>query len=134
MNRMLKWLAIAAGTGVALAAGAAAAAEAKVTIVKAGPALDAVRVVRDAETGQLRHATAEEIAQMTGPRSSAKSFDSGVTVLNRPTTTIITRPDGSATIRRSVDDLDSIVATRGADGKLAVQHKGAAAPQSQPKE
>jgi hypothetical protein len=127
MDRMKMWLAIAASTGVALAAGSALAGEPLVTVVKAGPALDAVRVVRDKETGQMRPATAEEIEQMTAARAHAKSLAPSVTILNRPTTTIIDHPDGSSTIRRSVDDLDSLVASRGADGKLSVRHGGHAA-------
>jgi hypothetical protein len=58
--------------------------------------------------------------------------------LNRPGTTMIQRADGSATIRRSLEDLDSVVAERGADGRLEKRHGGKDAPkastQTAPKE
>jgi hypothetical protein len=130
MHRIIKLLAIAAGTGLALAAGVAAADEVKV--IKAPGVLDAKKVVRDADTGKLRPATEEEAAAMG---SATNRFAPNVAVISRPTTTMVTRPDGSATIRRSIEDLDSLVATRTADGKLAVKHgKHAPAATNLPKE
>ena len=131
MNRKTMLLAAMASTGVLFAAGTAAAAE--VTIVRAGPALNAMKVVRDKDTGKLRAATAEEIAAMGNTPASA--FAPNVAVVSRPQTTIVTRPDGSATIRRSLDDLDNVVAVKGADGKLKMgHHQGPAATQPLPKE
>lgn len=127
MQSKTRMLAIMAGMGVALTAGGVAAGEVKV--INAGPAMDAVKVVKDKETGKLRAATAEEAAQMAA--RPATRLAPNVVVLSRPTTTIVTRPDGSATIRRSLEDLDSLVAVRRADGKLNVRHqqgKDAAAP------
>jgi hypothetical protein len=43
-------------------------------------------------------------------------------------TTIVWRADGSATVRRSVEELDSLVIERGADGKLNVRHEDGHAP------
>lgn len=129
MNRMTRLLAGTACIGVAFAADAG-----EVKIIQAGPALDAMKVARDKETGKIRPATAEEIAEMgRGPALAPNAV-----VLSRPTTTMVTRPDGSATIRRSVEDMDSLVAARGADGKLVLRHSEKHAPalpqQSLPKE
>ena len=133
MNR-ITMLAIMACSGVALAAGSAVAGE--VRIVKAGAALDAVKVVRDKETGKLRAASPEEIEELSKLPSPALAPN--IVVLRRPVTTSVVRPDGSATVRRSLDDLDSVVATRGADGKLVLRHAGqhgpAAAASNLPKE
>ena len=121
MVRIARLLAVTACTGVVLAVGSAAAQEVKV--INAGPGLDTLRVVRDKDTGRLRAATAEEIEAMTANRRAAR-FMPNVVVQNRPETTIVNRPDGSATIRRSLDDLDSLTASRTADGKLVVRHNG----------
>jgi hypothetical protein len=127
MDRMSGMLALVACAGMALAASTAQAAESKVTVVTAGSATDAMKVVRDKDTGKIRAATPEEMESMAGTRSLAPN----VVVLSRPVTTMVSRPDGSATIRRSVDDLDSVVMERGTDGKLSMRHGGkhaAAAP------
>jgi len=133
MNRKLRVLAVTACAGAALSVGIAGAEESKVTVVKAGNALNALKVVRDPETGNLRPATASEIAQMG--RSSTPGYAPSIVVLSHPTTTMVTHPDGSATIRRSLDDLDKVVVSRDAKGAL-VMHHGAAAPAnaSNPKE
>ena len=125
MNRRSKALAVTACAGVALCVSIANAEESSVTVVKASDALSAMKVVRDKETGKLRPATSDEIVAMS--QGSARSYGPSIVVLSRPNTTMVTRPDGSATIRRSVDDLDSVVASRTADGKLHMQH-GAKAP------
>jgi hypothetical protein len=128
MQRTARLLAVMACTGVALAVGAAAAGEVKV--VRAGSALNDMKVMRDKETGQLRAATSEEIAAMSQVPSR---YAPNVLVLSRPATTTVNHPDGSATVRRSLDDLDSVVATRSADGKLVLRHgKQAAAASTQP--
>jgi hypothetical protein len=119
MNRM-SMLAIVASTAVALSAGIAVADEAKVTVIKAGPALNDVKVVKDKQTGKLRAATEEEAAEMAA--QPAARLAPNVVVISRPTTTMVTRPDGSSTIRRSIEDLDSLVAERRTDGKLSVRH------------
>jgi len=134
MDRMKNMLALAACAGLAFAAGGAHAAESNVTVVNAGGGTDAVKVVRDKETGRIRAATAEEIEAM-GPSRLAPN----IVTISRPTTTAVTRADGSTTIRRSFEDLDSVVLERGADGKLRMRHGGKDAPaapatQTAPKE
>ena len=125
MNRMSRVLAVMACTGAALSLASANAEESKVTVIKAGDATSQMKVVRDKETGRIRAATSEEIAAMG--ESSARSYAPSVVVLSHPQTTMVSRPDGSATIRRSVDDLDSVMVSRSADGKLVVHH-GKTAP------
>ena len=130
MERIKGLLAVMACTGVALAAGAATAAESKVTVVNA-PKMDALKVVRDKVTGKIRAATPEEIEELNAaPRAN---YAPNPILMNRPVTTMVQRPDGSATIRRGGDELDEIVATKGADGKINLGHKHAA-PSTQPKE
>ena len=133
MNRTARMLAVMAGTGVALAVGSAVAGEVKVTVVKAGSGLDAMKVVRDKETGKLRAATAEEITEMN---SQPTSYLPNAAVLSRPVTTLVTRADGSMTIKRSIEDLDSLVVSREANGKLVARHgeRHAAPAQPLPKE
>ena len=128
MDRMSRMLALGACAALALAAGAAGAAESNVTVVKAGGGMDAVKVVRDKDTGKIRAATPEEMESM-GP----STLGPNVVVLSRPATTMVSRPDGSATIRRSVEDLDSVVIERAADGKVSMRHNGAPT-QNAPKE
>jgi hypothetical protein len=118
MNRMSRMLAVMACTGVALAAGSAVAGEVKVTVVKAG-GMDALKVVRDKETGKLRAATPEEIAEMN---RQPGNYLPNAAVLSRPVTTLVSRSDGSMTIKRSADDMDSLVVTRDANGKLVARH------------
>jgi len=125
MNRMSIVLAVTACAAAALSLGSASAEESKVTVIKAGDAMSQMKVVRDSETGKLRAATSDEIAAMG--QGSTRSLAPSVVVLSRPATTMVSRPDGSATIRRSVDDLDSVVVSRSTDGKL-VMHHGKSAP------
>jgi hypothetical protein len=115
-----KWIkpAFWLGTGVVFAACAAAAQEVKV--VNAG--LDSVKVVKDKDTGKLRAATPDEAAAMAS--QPAQRLAPNVVVMSRPSMSIVSRADGSATVRRSLDDLDSVVAERNADGKLRIDHKG----------
>ena len=130
MNRMERLLAVMACTGVAFAAGGAVAGESKVTVVNA---LDAMKVVRDKDTGKLRAATSDEIVEMS---ASGSRLPPSVLGIARPVTTFVTRADGSVTVRRALDDLDSLVATRTADGKIVLRHGGtqAAPAQTLPKE
>ena len=131
MVQVNRVLAVMACAGAAFSAGMAISAESKVTIVNAPAKLDAMKVVRDKDTGKLRAATAEEIDEMNAaPRSG---YAPNAVMLSRPMTTIVQRADGSATIRRGVDDLDDIVVSKGADGKITMGHKHAA-PTTQPKE
>ena len=123
MIRKTSMLAIMACTGLALAAGANAADEVKV--IKAGSALNDLKVVKDKHTGKLRAATPEEAEEMA--RQPATRLAPNVVVISRPATTMVQRADGSATIRRSVEDLDALVAER-RDGKLTVRHNGSHAP------
>jgi hypothetical protein len=133
MNRMKLVLAIMACAGAAFAVGSAGAEEPKVTVIKAGDALNAMKVVRDKETGKLRPATPDEMAQMG--LATAPGYAPSIVVLSHPVTTMVTHADGSATIRRSLDDLDKVVVSRAADGTLAAHH-GAFVPTtpSKPKE
>lgn len=131
MERIKTVLAVMACSGVALAAGGLQAAESKVTVVNSPAKLDAMKVVRDKNTGKIRAATPEEIEEMNAaPRTG---YAPNAVMLSRPTTTIVQRADGSATIRRAVDDLDEVVASKGAGGKINLGHKHAA-PTTQPKE
>ena len=118
MHRIARMLAVMASAGVAFAVGSAGAGEVKVTVVKAGGA-DALKVVRDKETGKLRAANAEEIAEMN---RQPGNYLPNAAVLSRPVTTLVTRADGSMTIKRSVEDWDSLVVSRGANGKLVARH------------
>ena len=133
MNRLERMLAVMACTGVAFAVGGAAAGESKVTVVNAGVGLDAMKVVRDKDTGKLRAATSDEIVEMS---ANASKLPPSVLTLSRPTTTVITRADGSVTVRRSLEDMDALVAVRTADGKIVLRHGGthAVPAQSLPKE
>jgi hypothetical protein len=116
---------------VALAAGSLHAAESKVTIVNAPAKLDALKVVRDKHTGKIRNATQEEIEELdAAPRTR---YAPNPVMLSRPATTMVHRTDGGATIRRSADELDEVVAAKGAGGKIDMGHKHAA-PTTQPKE
>ena len=132
MNRMERMLAVMACTGVAFAVGGAVAGESKVTVVNVG-GLDSMKVVRDKDTGKLRAATSEEIVELS---AAGSKLPPSILTLSRPTTTMVTRADGSATIRRSLEDLDALVAVRTADGKIILRHGGthAAPVQSLPKE
>ena len=118
MDRMARLLAIMASTGVAFAVGGAVAADVKVTVVKAG-GLDSLKVVRDKETGKLRAANADEIAEMN---RQPGNYLPNAAVLSRPVTTLVSRSDGSMTIKRSADDMDHLVVTREANGKLVTRH------------
>ena len=130
MERIKGLLAVMAGAGLVLAAGSVQAAESKVTIVNAPGKMDAMKVVRDKQTGRIRAATPEEIEELNAARTS---YAPSPLMLSRPATTMVQRPDGSATIRRGADELDEIVVSKGADGKLNMGHKHAA-PSTQPKE
>lgn len=125
MIRKVILLAIAASTGVSFAA---CAAENTVTIVNAGPTTESVKVVKDPDTGKLRAATPDEAAAMAS--QPAQRLAPNVVTISRPATTMVNRADGSATIRRSLDDMDSLVAVKKADGKVSYGHKGDAAVQS----
>ena len=130
MNRMSRMLAVMACTGVALAVGSAVAGEVKVTVVKAS-GLDGIKVMRDKESGKLRAATPEEIKEMN---SQSSGFAPNAVVVSRPATTFVTRADGSMTVRRSIEDIDSLKVERGANGKLVAHHGDKPAAQPLPKE
>src|SRR3954468_20606620 len=125
MDRIARLLAVTACTGMALSVGGASASEANVTVVKAGTALNAMKVVRDKETGKLRAPTDDEMAELS---QAPNAYGPGVTILNRPAATTVNHADGSATVRRSLEELDSLVATRSADGKTVLRHRGASNP------
>jgi hypothetical protein len=90
--------------------------------VCAADGLDSVKVVKDPQTGKRRAATPDEAAAMAN--QPAQRLAPNVVAVSRPSMSIVSRPDGSATIRRSLDDLDSLVAVKGADGKVSINHKG----------
>lgn len=136
MDRISKMLALAASIGIACAVEVAHADDSRVTVVKAGGGTDKVIVVRDQDTGRIRPATPEEIEAMgsgarAGAGASASSrFAPNPVVLSRSETTMVSRPGGGATIRRSMDDLDKVVLERSADGKMSMRHGGGQVPQS----
>jgi hypothetical protein len=134
MDRKSVMLAVAAGMAVAWAAGSAGAEESTVTVVKAGSPLSAMKVVRDKDTGQLRPATADEMAQMG--KASTPGYAPAIVVLSHPVTTAVTHPDGSTTVRRSLDDLDKLMVAPGKNGERVMGHDGKGAPDnaSKPKE
>ena len=136
MNRTARLLALWAGTAVALSvAGGAAAGESKVTVVKAGPALNDMKVTRDKDTGKLRAPNDAELADLDAARVTVAPH---FLDLVRPVTTVEVRADGSAVAKRSLADMDSLVLTTGADGRPVLRHskKGTApaAPAALPKE
>ena len=126
MERIKSLLAAMACSGVAFAAGAAHAAESRVYVVNAPAKLDAMKVVRDKDTGKVRAATPEEIEAMNAAPSNG--FAPNAAVLSRPFSTLTVNADGSMTGRRSFDDLYSIVVERSADGKTVLRHGGKNAP------
>jgi hypothetical protein len=73
-------------------------------------------VVRDAQTGQVRAPTADELKALLkrGPTSSLQATEP------QPAQ-VVTRPDGSRLLRLGKRGLVFSVVTRGADGKLAEQ-------------
>jgi len=124
MERISKVLAVMACTGVALLAGGAIAAESKVTIVNAPGNMDAMKVVKDKDTGKIRPATADEIDEMNA--APAHNYAPNAAILSRPATTLVQRADGSATIRRGADEMDAVLVSKGADGKVTLGHKQSA--------
>jgi len=120
MNRITRMLAVLAGTAVALsAAGLAGAEESKVTVVKAAPALNDMKVTRDKETGKLRAPTDAELADLQASRVTLAPH---ILDLVRPVTVLEVRADGSAVAKRSLADMDNLVITTGAGGKPVLQH------------
>ncbi|MET0983030.1 MAG: hypothetical protein ABWY02_13085 [Telluria sp.] len=71
-------------------------------------------VARDAQTGQLRAATPDEIRALTPPSTSA-----AMRAPSQPA--MVTHPGGSRQLRLGERGLVYSVVTRGADGKLAGQ-------------
>ena len=130
MHRIARMLAVMASAGVAFAAGSACAGEVKVTVVKAS-GLDGIKVVRDKESGKLRAATPAEIVEMN---KQSSGFAPNAVVVSRPATTFVTRADGGMTVRRSIEDIDSLKVERGANGKLHAHHGDKPAAQPLPKE
>jgi hypothetical protein len=110
---------------MALALGANAADEVKVIKVE-GSALSSLKVVKDKDTGKLRAATPEEADEMAQRPTSRLAPN--VVVISRPATTMVSRADGGVTFRRSLDDMDSLIAEKRTDGKLTVRHNGAPVP------
>jgi hypothetical protein len=137
MNHTAKMLVSSACTAVAFAAGVALAEDARPAPANAANALNDMKVARDKETGALRSPTQEEEAALR-VRAKGTSYAPNVVVLRRPSTTVEVRADGSAVAKRSLEDLDSIVATRTADGKTVLRHsdkpESASSTQTLPRE
>lgn len=72
-------------------------------------------VVRDAQTGQMRAPTAEEMKALTQAPSGALKAQPPLSSL------VVTNPDGSRRLRMGERGQVFTVVTRGADGKLAEQ-------------
>lgn len=75
---------------------------------------DKLIVVRDAETGKLRHATGEEIAALEAQKSSLRRSARAAAV----TPVARVHPSGARGVRLTDDMLSHSVMVRGADGKL----------------
>jgi hypothetical protein len=88
----------------ALALGAAAAAQAQV-------------VVRDAETGAFRPATAAEAAALASQKSSGKTGPRGL-LTGTASPRAVARADGSLELEHDESMLNYAVVTRTADGRL----------------
>jgi hypothetical protein len=93
--------------------------------------LDSRKAARDSETGQLRAPTTEENAELDAATARSRGTSTNVVVLRRPITTAEVRADGSVVAKRSLDDMDNLVAERRTDGKLAIRH-GNVAPAAAP--
>ena len=112
MNRTLLGLAIAAALPLAAQAHDTAAAPADQQIV-----------VRDAETGKLRAATAEEAASLSTLRAPAAAVVSGRSASRAAPLSpqIKVHASGAVGIRMTDEMASYSIVTRGADGKLAEQ-------------
>jgi hypothetical protein len=121
MNHIAKMFVSSACAAAAFAAGVALAQDARTAPANAANALDDMKVARDKETGQLRSLTQEEETALK-VRAKASSFAPNVVVVRRPSTTVEIRADGSVVGKRSLEDMDNIVATRTADGKTVLRH------------
>jgi hypothetical protein len=125
MNLQMKRLTLSACVAVAVVPGVCVADDAKVTVVRAPAALSDMKVARDKETGQLRALTDSERAELN---ASGRSIAPNVVVLQRPTTTVEFRSNGSVVAKRSLDDIDNLVMSRTADGKVVMRHGNEPAP------
>lgn len=76
---------------------------------------DGMVVVRDAQTGQLRAPTADEMTALTQTRSGAIKAQPPLSSL------VVQNPNGSRSLRMGERGLVYSVVTRGADGKLEEQ-------------
>jgi len=108
-------------SAAALAAEPAATAGARATAATPNTA-SAVRVIRDAATGKLRHATAEEAAAM----SSAERADRIAKGLPDPAAdapvAVRVHANGMVSAELGTEHLVSVQARRGADGRLIRSH------------
>lgn len=121
MNPRLKQLILSAFAATALVPAVGFVGEAAPVAAKPTGAVSDMKVARDKETGQLRAPTAEESAELA---AKAQTIAPNVVVLRRPVTTVQVRADGSAVGKRSLDDMDNLVLTRGADGRAVMRHAG----------
>ena len=121
MNHIAKMFVSSACAAAAFAAGVALAQDARTAPVNSANALNDMKVARDKETGELRSLTQEEEAALK-VRAKASSYAPNVVVVRRPSTTVEIRADGSAVAKRSLEDMDNVIATRTADGKTVLRH------------
>ncbi len=110
-------------TGAVLLACAAAMA------ASSAQAQNASIVVRDADTGQLRAATADEARAIKAGPSGASSATAGSrgVVTGMPTPQQWTLANGSVVSETTDDMMSGLVAVRGKDGKLVRQCAGSLA-------
>jgi hypothetical protein len=107
-----------------LLAGTAAATEPTVTVVKPvkSDAASSRKIARDAVTGKHRPTTEEEDAELDAVAALQRNASSGVLVVTRPNASVARLPSGAVVAKRTVDDLEQLVAVKTVDGKLKIDH------------
>lgn len=125
MNVPTRLLALAAG--LALATSVAHAQETKTSSAKSTDTLSDRKVVRDPVTGLLRLPTPEEDAEL---RTSAPPLPPNVLQLRRPTASVERRADGSAVGKRTLGQMQHLVADS-ANGTTTIRHGDAHAARPQ---
>jgi hypothetical protein len=110
--------------GGLLFAGTVAATEPTVTIVKPvkSDAASSRKVARDATTGKLRPTTEAEDAELEAAAASQRGANNGVLVVNRPSASVARLPSGAVVAKRTVEDLEQLIAVKTTDGKLQIDH------------
>jgi hypothetical protein len=80
----------------------------KVAVAAPAPVAQGMVVVKDAETGAIRQATPAEIGKLSPTNLLLDSVTGAPTV----------KADGSRSVRLGADNMNFVVVTKGADGKL----------------